>query len=202
MLITDRSRLRGRPLEEVASSAVDGGANAVQLREKDLPAADVYDLALILRHVLRGRALVFVNGRLDVAQATGADGVHLPERGLPVRAARQVAGDACIVGRSVHSVEAAREAEEHGADYVLVGNVYATPSKPGAAAAGTGLVREVAEAVRVPVLAVGGITVDNVGDVIRAGADGVAVIGAILDADDTVESARALRRALDEAFEV
>ena len=199
MLISDRTRLRGRKLEEVASQAVDGGVHVVQLREKDLPSRELYELAITLHAVLRGRALLLVNDRVDVALASGADGVHLPERSLPGKAVREIAGDACIVGRSVHSVEAAVQAERDGADFVEVGAVYETASKPGVTPAGVELVRAVADAVRLPVIAVGGVSADNVGDVVRAGADGVAVIGAIMDAGDPQWAAGRLRRALDEA---
>lgn len=203
MLITDRTRLRrGRPLEEVVSLAVEGGVSVVQLREKELPGGELYEAAVMLHSVVRGRALLLVNERLDVALASGADGVHLPERSLPLRAARELAGAACIVGRAVHSVEAAERAEREGADYVQAGAVFETASKPGAPAAGVALVRAIAEAVRVPVIAVGGITAGRVAQVIEAGADGVAVIGAILDADDPGAAASKLRRALDDAYQV
>ncbi len=200
MLITDRTRLRGRALEEVASLAVEGGANAVQLREKDLSGGDLYDLAVTVHAVLRGRALLLVNDRLDVALAAGADGVHFPEHSLPPSKARRLAGDSCIIGRSVHSVEAARQAVAEGADFLVVGNVYETASKPGAPAAGVELVEAVAEAVPVPVIAVGGVTAANLTPVIDAGAGGVAVIGAVMDADDPKEAAARLRAALDAAY--
>ena len=200
MLITDRHRLRGRPLEEVASLAVEGGVNVVQLREKDLSGGELYDLAVTVHAVLRGRALLLVNDRLDVAVAAGTDGVHLPEHSIPPAKARRIAGEACIVGRSVHSVEAAIHAVDEGADYVLFGNVYETVSKAGAPAAGVGFVRAVAEAVQAPVIAVGGVTAENLGPVIEAGADGVAVIGAIMDADDPKAAAQRLRAALDAAY--
>lgn len=199
MLVTDRARLRGRALEEVVSQAIDGGVNAVQLREKDLSSGELYELAITLRAVTRGRALLLVNDRLDVALACGADGVHLPERSLPLTKARSLAGEACLIGRSVHSVDAAREAERDGADYLIAGSVYETASKPGAAPAGVELVRAVAEAVRVPILAIGGITPERVRDVVAAGADGIAVISAVLDANDPCASASLLRAALDGA---
>ncbi len=199
MLISDRTRLRGRRLEEVASQAVDGGVHVVQLREKDLSGRELYELAITLHAVLRGRALLLVNDRVDVALAAGADGVHLPEQSLPGKAVREIAGDACIIGRSVHSVDAAVRAEGEGADFVEVGAVYETASKPGVVPAGVELVRAVADAVRLPVIAVGGVSAGNVGDVVRAGADGVAVIGAIMDADDPKWAAGRLRRALDDA---
>ena len=199
MLITDSARLRGRRMELVVSQAADGGVNVVQLREKGLPSRELYELAVLLHGVLRGRALFLVNDRVDVALAAGADGVHLPERSLPGRSVREIAGEACIVGRSVHSVDAAIRAEEEGIDVVQVGAVYETASKPGATPAGVELVQAVAEAVRVPVIAVGGITAENAGSVVAAGADGVAVIGAIMDGEDPAAAAAELRRSLDAA---
>ncbi len=200
MLITDRSRLRGRSVEEVASRAVEGGINVVQLREKDLPTDNLYDLAATLRAVLRGRALLLINDRLDVALTVGADGVHLPEHSLPGSKVREAAGDACIVGRAVHSVEAASIAQADGADYVQVGTIYETGSKPGVEPAGLDLVTAVRDAVSIPVIAVGGIDATTAADVIAAGADGVAVIGAIMDADDPTGAARDLHSAVVAAY--
>ncbi len=201
MLITDRFRLRGRTLEEVASQAVEGGAHAVQLREKELPTAELRTLAATLHAALRDRAMLLVNGRIDIALAVGADGVHLPERSLRGSRARDIAGDACcIVGRSVHSAEAAVAAEAEGADYLQVGTIFETSSKPGRPAAGLSLLREVREAASIPIIAVGGINARNAAGVIAAGADGVAVIGAIMDADDPRQAARDLRREIDAAY--
>jgi thiamine-phosphate pyrophosphorylase len=200
MLITDRSLLKGRELEEVCSQAVDGGVNAVQLREKDLSNCELYELAMTLRAVLQGRALVLVNDRADVGAAAGADGVHLPERCLPVHAVRRLVGDGCILGRSVHTVEAAVVAEREGADYVQAGPIFATQSHPNARPGGLALVRAVAEAVSVPVIAVGGIDASNAASVIEAGADGVAVIRAILGPSDTSEVARSLANAVRPAY--
>ena len=200
MLITDRARLRGRSMEEVASRAVEGGVNVVQLREKDLPTGDLYDLAATLHAVLRGRALLLINDRLDIALTVGADGVHLAEHSLPGSKVRDVAGEACIVGRAVHSLEAAVTAEADGADYVLVGTIYETDSKPDVEPAGLALVTAVREAVGIPVIAVGGIDATHAADVIAAGADGIAVIGAIMDARDPDNAARKLRSAFDETY--
>jgi len=200
LLITDRHRLRGRPLEEVVSQAVDGGVNVVQLREKDLPTRELYECAITLHAVLRGRALLLVNDRADLALAAGADGVHLPERSLPVRSVRQLAGASCIIGKSVHSVDAALQAAAEGADYLEIGTVYETASKADAEPGGVELVRSVCESVSLPVVAVGGITSTNAAEIVRAGAEGVAVIGAIMDPADPSGAAAALRRALDDAY--
>ncbi len=198
MLVTDR-RLCPDLLRAVAQ-AVAGGVNLVQLREKDLPAGELLALAQALRRATAGRALLLVNDRADVALAAGADGVHLPEGGLPVAAARSLLGPSRLVGRSAHSAEAAARAEAEGADYLVVGPVYPTRSHPGAMPAGPALMARVREAVRLPVLAIGGITPETVAEVLAAGASGVAVISAILGSEDPEAAARALRRALDAAW--
>jgi thiamine-phosphate pyrophosphorylase len=196
MLVTDRHRLRGRSLEEVVSLAVDGGVNIVQLRERDLPARELYNLALTVHTVVRGRALFMVNDRVDVASACGADGVQLPSDGLPLDAAADV-DPTLLFGQSVHSAASAVEAQHRGADFVILGTVFDTPSKPGVRTLGLEGVRRAAEAVSIPVIAIGGITAANAGDVIDAGAGGVAVISAIMDADDPRAAARALWQAVE-----
>ena len=195
-LVTDRRLCRGPSLAEAVAQAVEGGANLVQLREKDLPAADLLALAERLRAVTQDRALLVVNDRLDVALACDAEGVHLPEQGLPVEAARRLAGQGFVIGRSVHSVAEAVRAQEEGADYVQVGAIVASRSHPGQAPAGLGLLETVVAAVSIPILAVGGITAANVGEAMRAGAGGAAVISAILGAPSPREAARDLARAM------
>ena len=195
-LVTDRRLCHKLSLEEAVAQAVEGGANLVQLREKDLPAAELLALAEKLSAVARGRALFLVNDRLDVALTCAADGVHLPEQGLSVAAARRVAGERFIIGRSVHSVAEAVRAQEEGVDYVQVGTIFASRSHPGQPPAGLSLLEAVAAAVRIPILAVGGITTDNVGEAMAAGASGAAVISAILGASSPREAARALAGAM------
>ena len=192
-LVTDRWRLAvGRRLEEVVERAVEGGATMVQLREKDLPAAEMLALACRLREVTRGRALLFINDRVDVALACEADGVQLGEEGLPVEAARRASGGGLLLGRSVHSVEGAVAAEAEDVDMVVVGTIFESESHPGASTAGVGLLRRVSDRVRVPALAIGGVTSANVSSVIAAGASGAAVIGDITASDDPEQAARAL----------
>lgn len=197
MLVTDRS-LCGGPdgLVEAVRETVEGGANAVQLREKDMPDGELLPLARRLREVTRGRAVFLVNGSLQVARDAGAEGIHLPEDAPTVERPR----DSFLVGRSVHSLGAARSAEAEGADYLIAGPVYETRSHPGAPPAGVSLVREIAAVVRVPVLAIGGVTADRAGEVVGAGASGVAVISALLASDDRRSAAAELRRVLDAAW--
>jgi len=199
-LVTDRHRCEGIALDVVVEAAVEGGVNVVQLREKDLPAGELFSLGMRLREVTRGKALLLINDRVDVAQACGADGVHLPENGLPTPIARWVMGRNAIVGRSVHSVEAAAQAERDGADLVQLGTIFVSPSKPDSPPAGSALLREAADAISIPVLAVGGVTPENAGEAIAAGASGVAVISAICGADDPKAAAEALVEAMTEAW--
>ncbi len=199
-LITDRHRCGDPPLETVVDEAIKGGANVIQLREKDLPAGELLDLAIRLRQMTRNRAVLIINDRLDVALASRADGVHLPENGLPVAIARLLLGQHALVGCSVHSEEAAIEAQRGGADYVQLGTIYATESKPGVEPAGPDLVRKVSEALSIPVLAVGGVQAGNAAEVIEAGGEGASVISAILGADDPQAAARQLVETMSEAW--
>jgi thiamine-phosphate diphosphorylase len=153
-----------------------------------------------LRAKTKNRSLLLINDRLDVAQACGADGVQLPESGLPTSVARWVMGRHALIGRSVHDIEAAKQAETDGADMVVVGPVFKTDSKAEAKPCGVELVKEIAESVPLPVIAIGGIKPENAGDVIRAGAAGVAVISAICAADDPRAAAKALTEAMGEAW--
>ena len=198
-LITDRRLCEGLSLEEAVAQAVDGGVNVVQLREKDLTAAQLIPLADRLRAITEDKALLIVNTHLDVALVCAADGVHLPERGPSVAAMRRLAGDGFIIGRSVHSAEEAVRAEEEGADYVQVGAIFPTRSHRGLPAAGLALLKSAAARVTIPIVAVGGITAGNVEQVMRAGAEGAAVISAILDSSSPGAAARRLAEAVSEA---
>ncbi|MGQ9572683.1 MAG: thiamine phosphate synthase [Dehalococcoidia bacterium] len=198
-LITDRRLCQGLSLEEAVAQGVAGGVNVVQLREKDLTAAQLVPLADRLRTITQDKALLIVNGHLDVALLCAADGIHLPERGPSVAATRRLAGDGFIIGRSVHSAEEAVKAQEEGADYVQVGAIFPTRSHPDQRPAGLALLQTVAARVTIPIVAVGGITAENVGDVMRAGASGVAVISAILDSPSPAVAARRLAEAVAKA---
>jgi thiamine-phosphate diphosphorylase len=198
-LITDRRLCQGLSLGEAVARAVASGVNVVQLREKDLAAAQLVPLADRLRAITQGKALLIVNSRLDVALLCAADGVHLPEKGPSVAATRRLAGDGFIIGRSVHSAEEAVKAEEEGADYVHVGAIFPTRSHSGLPAAGLALLENVAARVTIPIVAVGGISAGNVGQVMQAGARGAAVISAILGSPSPGAAARRLAEAMVEA---
>jgi thiamine-phosphate pyrophosphorylase len=198
-LVTDRRRCAGRPLEEVVARAVDGGAGVVQLREKDLAGGDLLALAKRLRAITNGRALLFINDRIDVALAAGADGVQLPEQGLPLAAAI-AAGGRLLKGRSVHSVDGAVEAESQGADLLVVGTVFPTASHAGAAPQGTGILEQLSERVQVPFFPIGGVTRHNIGLVIGSGAAGAAVTAAITESDNPEVASRQLVEIMAKAW--
>ncbi|MCH8848303.1 MAG: thiamine phosphate synthase [Chloroflexi bacterium] len=206
-LVTDR-RVSGGvdALLAAVEAAVAGGVSLVQMREKDLPDAEQLVLARRLRELTAGRALLFVNDSVSIAQAAGADGVQLAERSRTVASARDATAlDALgrgrlLVGRSVHDLAGATEAAEQGADLLVVGAVFETATHPGQPAVGTGLVEQIASAVSVPVLGIGGITAANAADVIVAGAAGVAVVTGVLAAGDPQDAARAICDAVQHAW--
>ena len=156
----------------------------VQLREKDLSAHDLYDLGVRVRNAIAGRAKLIVNDRVDVAHALDADGVQLPEDGIPVADARRIVSPKMLIGRSVHSVDGAVEAESDGADFLIAGTIFPSPSHPSGPAQGVDFLRALSRGVSVPILAIGGVTTRNVSKVMEAGCSGVAVISAISEAED------------------
>lgn len=182
-------------------AAVRGGATAVQLREKHAPDGPVLAAARALRRLLPGGVALTVNDRVDVALACGADGVHVGQDDLPAADARRLMGPGPWIGVSVETPAEARAAEEAGADYLGVGPVFATASKADAGPAqGPRLVERIRAVTRLPIVAIGGITPDNAGEAIRAGADGVAAIAAVLGAADPRTAAARLREAVERAL--
>jgi len=176
-----------------AAAALDGGASVIQLRVKDRPAGEVLGLATRLVGLARGRALVIVNDRADLAVLAGADGVHVGEEDLPVAAARAVVGPDLLVGRSTRTLEEARQALAGGADHVGFGPIFATGTKRiEAAPRGLARLTEVAAGLGAPVVAIGGIGLGQIGPVAAAGAAAAAVIGALFDHGEPRREAEAL----------
>ena len=198
-LITDRHQTGGRPLLDVVRAALRGGVRAVQLREKDLPAGALLALARDLTDLAGTyEARVLINERADICLAAGSAGVQLPATGLPVSVARGLVGPDRLIGVSAHSAEEAARAETEGADFVILGPIFETPSKR-AFGPPIGL-RELERArtrCRVPLFGIGGITTDRVRDVLHAGARGVAVIGSVMAAEDVERTSRELLRELE-----
>ncbi len=200
-LVTDSALAMGRRLPDVVRAAVDGGVTCVQVREKDVSARTYIERLLAVRPLLHERGVpLFVNDRVDVALAVEADGVHLGQTDLPLDMARRVAACRLLVGVSCETVQDATDAERAGADYVSVSPVFATPTKMDTAPAlGLDGVRAIRRAVRVPVVAIGGISMANAAEVIRAGADGICVVSAIVSASDPRAAAAALRQIVERA---
>lgn len=194
--------LDGSCADAEIAAAVDGGVNMLQARAPEASTVRLADLASDARAIAAGRALVLVNGDVDAALWADADGVHLPEAMWPSRLAsvRAAVGDAMLVSCAVHGVEAAARADAEGADMVVAGTVFPSASHPGGATIGIDGLAEICAAVRVPVIAIGGVTAANAGEVMQAGASGAAVIGAIRGAPDARTAAKALRTAIDAGF--
>lgn len=201
-LVTDRSVGDEGTLISRIGEAVAGGVDMVQLREKDLPGGCLLDLALSLKGAIGSAALLMINERVDIALASAAAGVQLGEEALPVAVARQLLGPEPLIGRSVHSLEGAALAVSQGADFLIVGTMYATRSHPDARPAGPDLIRQIAEVCPVPLIGIGGINATNVNEVLHAGATGVAVITSILASPHPREAARQLKEAMLAAWPV
>ena len=195
-LVTDRQVGDADTLPERVAAAVAGGVDLVQLREKDLPGGELLQLAAALEERIGGRAWLMVNERVDVAAALPAAGVQLGEAALPVAVARRLLGTDALIGRSVHSLEGARQAVAAGADFLVAGTMYASSSHPGEKPAGPELIRQIAAVADIPVVGIGGITADNVGAIMQAGAAGAAVITDILAAHDPEQAADQLKAAM------
>jgi thiamine biosynthesis protein ThiS len=197
MLVTDR-RNSSMPIPQLAALAVSNGVDLVQIREKDLTDQDLRGLTRATVDAVGDPNRISVNGSLTIAREL-AVGLHLPEAGLAPSVARAGLGPAALIGRSVHSPEAARSTE--GADYLIAGHVFATASKPDWPPIGLDGLRRIVEESTVPVLAIGGISAANVSSVLATGAHGVAVISAINGAADPADAARALARRLSTTTE-
>lgn len=196
-VITDRKIQKRRNLE-VVEEAIAGGASVIQLREKDLSTREFLEEALLLRECTRRHGVLFiVNDRVDIALASGADGVHLGPEDMPLSYARRIA-PCLIIGYSCDTKEEAQKAERLGADYLGVGTVFPTTTKRDAGPPiGLERLREIKSSVRIPVVAIGGITLDNVEDVLATGVDGVAVVSAIVGAPSVREAASLFREKID-----
>jgi thiamine-phosphate pyrophosphorylase len=193
-LVTDRHQTKGRPLVPLLERAVTVGAPVIQLRERDLSVKDLLALAREVHRLTEqfGSQLV-INDRIDVVLALERAGVHLRSNSLPVSVARRILGHERLVGISAHSVGEAVQAESQGADYVVLGPVYDTPSKQAyGPPLGLHCMEEACKRVRIPIIGIGGITAARARDLRHAGAFGVAVITAILGAADVEAAVQAL----------
>lgn len=195
-VITDRAAAAGRSVLEVVHAAIEGGATVVQFREKEATTRQMIELARALHAVTEPAGVpLIVNDRVDVALAIEAEGVHVGAADMPVPLARRLLGPRRLVGYSPNTLEAALRGQKEGADYLGVGDVFGTPTKPDAGEPiGLEGLAAIAEAVSIPVVAIGGITLENAAAAARAGAAGVAVISAVMGASDPAAAARRLRQ--------
>jgi thiamine-phosphate pyrophosphorylase len=199
--ITDRRQLRPASLAAVVRETVRAGVDIVQVREKDLSSLELISLVEEVLSAARepglGGARVVVNDRIDVALAVGADGAHLATHSMPARVVRGLVPRGFVIGVSCHSLDDAIAAETGGADYLVLGPVFETPSKLGyGPPLGLEKLREVTSRIRIPVLALGGITVDRVRSCLEAGASGIAGIRIFQDCESVRERMRELRAQL------
>jgi thiamine-phosphate pyrophosphorylase len=194
-VLTDQNLSRGRSNEEVVEEAIAGGADAIQLRDKGCTAKQLLQEALKLKEITSKSGVPFIiNDRVDVAMAADADGVHLGQDDIPLVWARKLLGKDKIIGISTHNLEEAIQAEKDGADYIGVGSVFPTTTKPDARPLeGLKLIADIKRNARIPVVAIGGIKEENVAQVGEAGADCIAVISAVVSAANMSEATRDLR---------
>jgi thiamine-phosphate pyrophosphorylase len=199
-LITDRHQTCGRPLLDVVRLSLEGGVRVVQLREKDLTGGELYPLAMEMRGLTRefGAGLI-INDRLDIALAVEADGVHVGISSLPVKAVRRIIGPDKIIGYSAHAIDEALNAQSNGADFVTFGPVYYTPSKGSyGEPCGIKKLADAAAALKIPVIALGGIISENITEALAANVRGVAVISAVLNAPDPRSATEFLLKKIEE----
>lgn len=198
-LVTDRSLSLGRPLMEVVEQAVAGGVTMVQLREKEASSLEFYNLAVRLKALLQPHSVpLIINDRLDIALACDADGLHIGQSDMPYDVARRLLGKDKIIGLSVESVQDAIDANNLYVDYIGISPVFGTQTKTDTAMAlGIDGVREITRICKHPAVGIGGLNATNAAEIIRAGADGISVVSAIMSAESPKDAAYQLRYIVD-----
>ncbi len=194
-VVTDEGLSRCLSHTQIAERALAGGADVIQLREKAVEGRKLMEHARALRKLTKDSGRLFiVNDRLDIAMASGADGVHLGQEDMALADARALSPSGFLIGATVHDVREAVEAERAGADYLGLSPIFATGSKRDAGeSCGLEMLRDVKRAVSIPVVAIGGISLANARSVLEAGADGLAVISAVVGQPDVEAAARSLK---------
>ena len=192
--ILDAGQTKDRSLTNILRDLIKGGAKLVQLRAKELTSSEFFNVATDACRIAHEAGAIFiVNDRADIALACRADGVHLGQEDLPPAAVRNILGKNKLIGVSTHNLAQAKEAERDGADYIGFGPIFGTTSKDtGYSPRGLAMLREVRKAVKIPIVAIGGITEKNVAQVWDAGADSAAIIGELMGAEDTTAKVRTI----------
>ncbi|HDP36820.1 MAG TPA: thiamine phosphate synthase [Candidatus Atribacteria bacterium] len=198
-IITDQRISHGKSHLEVAEAALAGGATVIQFRDKEMEDSEAIEVCQKIHQLTKKKGVPFiVNDRVEIVKAVDADGVHLGQEDMSFSSARKILGKEKIIGISVETVEQALKAVEGGADYLGIGSIYPTATKPDAGKAlGIARLKEIRESVNIPIVAIGGINENNLEEVLRAGADGVAVISAVVSAPDITEACRKLKNKIE-----
>jgi len=196
--ILDLSYVECSEAEAIAGQMVDGGVDLIQLRGKEYPSAEIAKIAKAIHDVAsRRRVPLIINDHPEIARLVPAEGVHVGQDDLPIVEAREIAGSSCMVGKSTHSVDQAIRAFYEGADYIGFGPIFATPTKPDYPPIGLEEIRKVHEAVHIPIFCIGGIKLDNLPEVIEAGARRVVIVSGLLQAKDIATYGRAAKELLN-----
>lgn len=196
--ILDLSYVDIRETEKVAEAMIAGGVDLIQLRAKGHACAEIAKIAATLHRIsVESGIPLIINDHPDIARIVPAEGVHVGQDDLPIAKAREIAGPNCMVGKSTHSVDQAIHAFSEGADYIGFGPIFATPTKPDYRPIGLEAIRQVHEAVRIPIFCIGGIKLDNLPEVIEAGARRVAIVSGLLQAKDIATYGRAAKKLLN-----
>ena len=199
--ILDLSYVDIRDARKVIGEMIDGGVDIIQLRAKAQSAAQVAPLAAELHRAMQERgAPLIINDHPEIVRIVPAEGVHVGQDDVPIAEAREMAGANCVVGKSTHSVDQAIRAFYEGADYIGFGPIFATPTKPNYSPIGLDEIRKVHEAVRIPIFCIGGIKLENLPEVIAAGARRVVIVSGLLQAQDIASYARSAKKLLTSAL--
>lgn len=192
--IIDRQACGLRDPAKIAKECVSAGVKIIQLRDKTEAIDTFYKNALLIKRVTANKAVFIINDRSDIARLSGADGLHLGQNDLPIKAARTLLGPRAIIGKSCHSLKQALNAEKEGADYVSIGPIFKTPTKPSYRAVGLGLLRKARLRLKIPIVAIGGINKDNIALINKANVKTAAVVRAVCKAKNVVKEIKELRR--------
>ncbi|WP_282126893.1 thiamine phosphate synthase [Marinifilum flexuosum] len=201
-LVTDKELANGKALEDIVEEAVKGGVSMVQIREKEANSKDFYQLADTVKKVLeKYKVPLIINDRLDIALAVDADGLHIGQSDLPYHVARKILGPNKIIGLSVENIEQARQANQLDVDYIGLSPVFSTQTKNDIAKPlELDGVKEIMSFSKHPAVAIGGINSTNTADIIKAGADGIAVVSAIVCAEDPCNAAKELKEIVNKSL--
>ena len=184
-LVTDEKACLGKDFYACIEEAIKGGVKIVQLREKNISTKDFYEKALKVKEICKNYgALFIINDRLDIAQAVGADGVHLGQSDMPIEEARKILKDKFLIGATARNIEEAKRAELLGADYIGSGAIFGTSTKDNAKKLEMEDLKKIVNSVKIPVFAIGGININNVGSLKNIGLQGICAVSGILSEKD------------------